>query len=152
MAQYNAPFSSDSPPIQGDGIFNGIPSAITAVEDLLGLFPSVYIRALNEALEDHVTDTRKRLEHDSEYSELSEYYDVVQVTDESLSEDGIELSFGFVGLSDKLEKLVTRLEYGDANQPPRALIRRTVFKEITPITDVIGAKISYALGTGVVDA
>ena len=152
MAQYNEPFSTDSVPLHGKGLFNGIPAVVTAGVALIEQFPEIVARSLNEALDTHVTKARERLLDDEEYSELSEYYDVVQMEEDTAIEGGVELAFGFFGMPAKLEELVTLLEYGDANHPPRAFVRRTVFKEIPSVTDSVGVKISYALGSGVVDA
>ncbi len=146
MAQFNAPFStaSGAPPF-GPSLLEGTPSVLHYAEDLLEAFPTTYILAANIALEDHVSSARKDLEHDTEYSDLSEYYDVVG----EFGDDGIELEFGFFGVPSNLEGLVSRLEYGDETHPARAFVRRTVYRQFEDIVNDVTTTVNTTFGTEV---
>ena len=148
MAQYNAPFPSSPSP----DLIAGTPAVLGYGRLLLELLPSIYAQSLNEALEDHVSKTRRRLEHDDDYAGLAEYYDVVHVKNDSDSDEGITLDFGFFGVPTKLHNRVVQLEYGDANQPPRAFVRRTVFKHFDDVIDALSLKVNHTIGTSMVDA
>jgi hypothetical protein len=145
MAQFNAPFSTASGRTHGPSLVSGIPSVIQYAKAMLEAFPSTYAMAVNVALEDHVSTARKELEHDTEYSDLSEYYDVVG----EVGDDGIELEFGFFKVPDNLKGLVSRMEFGDANHPPRAFVRRTVYKGLEDIVKDISTTVNVTFGTEV---
>ena len=144
MAQFDAPFStaSGAPPF-GPSIVEGLPSVVQYTKAMIEALPSTYALATNVALENHVSTARKDLENDTEYSALSEYYDVVgEVVD-----DGIELEFGFFGVPDNLQGLVSRMEFGDENHPPQAFVRRAVYKKFEDIVKDISTTVNTSFGT-----
>ena len=143
MAQFNAPFSTVSGSTHGPSLIDGSPSVIKYAEAMVEAFPSTYALATNVALEAHVSTARKDLEQDTEYSALSEYYDVVG----EVGDDGIELEFGFFGVPDNLQGLVSRMEFGDANHPPQAFVRRTVYKKFEDIVNDISTTVNTTFGT-----
>ena len=143
MAQFNDPFSTNSGPTYGPSLVDGTPAVLQYTEAIFRSLPVTYFLAVNAALDEHVEDTRKKLEHDHEYSVLSDYYDVSGV----VTDDGIELEFGFFGAPSNLEGLVSRLEYGDATHPPRGFVRRTVYKHFDDIAAEINTKTNVALAT-----
>tara|TARA_B100000929_G_C15452791_1_gene401742 strand:- start:229 stop:678 length:450 start_codon:yes stop_codon:yes gene_type:complete len=144
MAQFNEPFSTSSVAPQGSpSLIEGTPAVIQYAEAVIKVLPTAYFMAVNVALEEHVEETRKQLEQDPEYSDLSGYYDVSGVVED----DGIELEFGFFGVPSNLEGLVSRLEYGDETQPPRGFVRRTVYKQFEDIAKNISTKTNVALST-----
>jgi hypothetical protein len=145
MAQFNAPFSTVSGKTHGPSLIDGSLAVLGNAEIMVESFPSIYALATNTALEDHVSAARKDLEHDTEYSALSEYYDVVG----EVGDDGIELEFGFFGLPDNLKGLASRMEFGDANHPPQAFVRRTVYKQFESIVNDISTTVNTTLGTEV---
>ena len=143
MAQFNAPFSTSSGSTHGPSLIDGAPSIINFAETMIGSLPSIYAMAVNVTLEDHVSTARKDLERDTEYSALSEYYDVVG----EVGDDGIELEFGFFNVPDNLKGLVSRMEFGDADHPPQAFVRRTVYKKFEGIVNDISTTVNTTFGT-----
>jgi hypothetical protein len=144
MAQFNAPFSTASGAPQGSpSLIEGIPSVLQYAEAVIQALPVTYFTAVNAALNEHVEATRKKLEHDDDYRDLSGYYDVSGVVED----DGIAMEFGFYGVPSNLEGLVSRLEYGDATHPARAFVRRTVYKDFEDIAEDISTKTNVALAT-----
>jgi hypothetical protein len=98
----------------------------------------VFAQAANEVLEEHVSESRERLERDDDYQSIAKYYDVVQV-DES---DGVELEFGFFKVPDSLSHKPMELEVGDAIHPPKAFVRRTIFKKVDGLVEEMGRKVN----------
>ena len=144
MAQFNAPFSPASEVMFGPSMIGGTPSVFQYAELLIESIPSIYSLSINNVLAEHVNDTRKKLKHDEEYSDLSDYYDVEGTHD---GDYGIELELGFFGVPDNLKDLVSRLEYGDANHPARAFVRRTAYKQFEDIVKDVSTKVNVAIGT-----
>ena len=83
MAQYDdAPsYSFDLPVDRGPSLLSGTPAVLTSAFDFLSTLPSVFAQAANEVLEEHVSESRERLERDDDYQSIAKYYDVVQVED-----------------------------------------------------------------------
>ena len=102
---------------------------------------------MNEVLEEHVKESRENLEKDDDYRRLSQYYDVVSNEDEQ-----DELVFGLFDVPTQLQTKATALEFGDATTPPRAFVRRTLFKEGDKVANKVGKGVRRAMGEVVVDA
>jgi hypothetical protein len=143
MAQFNAPFSTASGSTHGPSLVEGTLAITQYAESLIATLPDTYVLAANVALEAHVKDARKSLKHDPEYSGLSEYYDV----EGEFVDDVLELEFGFFGVPDNLQGLVSRMEFGDATHPPQAFVRRTVHKKFNDIANDISTTVNTTLGT-----
>ena len=129
------------------GLFSsGIPAFISYGNRLCLQLPEIFASAINESLEHHVTETRKVLERDENYSELAPYYDVSQ------DEDGGDLlSFGFHNLPVHLRESATALEYGDSKGTPmQGFVRRTLHREADPIADQVGNESDRIMGEIVV--
>ena len=126
----------------GRGLITGLPEVLAYGQALIDSLPSVLATSVNEALEEHVEESRKRLKHDEDYEDLASYYDVSQ------SDIG-EFEFGFLDAPDRLQEKITALEFGDAEQPPRAFVRSTLFKRVPRVFEKISSKVNYRLGEGV---
>ena len=140
MAQYDdAPsYSFDLPVDRGPSLLSGTPAVLTSAFDFLSTLPSVFAQAANEVLEEHVSESRERLERDDDYQSIAKYYDVVQVEDG----EGVELDFGFFKVPPNLSHKPLELEVGDAINPPKAFVRRTIFKKLDDVVEEIGRKVS----------
>lgn len=143
MAQFDAPFSTASETIQGPSLIDGTPAVLEYAQAVIDYLPITYFTAVNDVLEEHVEATREKLTHDPDYKPISAYYDVSGV----VQDDGIELEFGFFGVPNNLAGLVSRLEYGDATNPPQGFVRRTFYKQFDDIADDIATKTNVVLGT-----
>ena len=140
MAQYyDAPsYSSDLPTDRGPSLLSGTPAVLSYAFEFVATLHSVFAQAANEVLEEHVSESRERLERDDDYQSIAKYYDVVQV-DES---DGVELEFGFFKVPDSLSHKPMELEVGDAIHPPKAFVRRTIFKKVDGLVEEMGRKVN----------
>jgi len=142
MAQYDdAPsYSFDLPVDRGPSLLSGTPAVLGYAYDLLSTLPSVFAQAVNEVLEEHVSESRERLERDDDYQSIAEYYDVVQVEDGE--GEGFELDVGFFKVPANLSHKPLELEVGDAINPPKAFVRRTIFKKVDGLVEEIGRKVN----------
>ena len=129
------------------GLISGIPSAVEYADLLSSLLPAMLEYSMNEVLEEHVKESRENLEKDDDYRRLSQYYDVVSNEDEQ-----DELVFGLFDVPAQLQTKATALEFGDATTPPRAFVRRTLFKEGDKVANKVGKGVRRAMGEVVVDA
>jgi len=128
-------------------MISGIPAAVEYASYLLTRLPSILEYSMNDVLEEHVHDARERLDRDGDYRQLARYYDVVENEDE----EG-ELVFGLFDVPERLKDRAQRLEYGDDKTPPRAFVRRTLFKEGEEIAKKVGKGARRAMGEVVVGA
>ena len=142
MAQYDdAPsYSFDLPVDRGPSLLSGTPAVLTSAFDFLSTLPSVFAQAANEVLEEHVSESRERLERDDDYQSIAKYYDVVQVEDGE--GEGVELDFGFFKVPPNLSHKPLELEVGDAINPPKAFVRRTIFQILDDVVEEIGRKVN----------
>ena len=140
------PLNTDAAMSSG-GIISGIPSAVEYADYLITRLPDMLETSMNEVLEEHVKESRENLEKDDDYRRLSQYYDVVSNEDEQ-----DELVFGLFDVPAQLQTKATALEFGDATTPPRAFVRRTLFKEGDKVANKVGKGVRRAMGEVVVDA
>lgn len=140
MAQYyDAPsYSFDLPSDRGPSLLCGTPAVLSYAFDFVNTLPTVFAQAANEVLEEHVSESRERLERDDDYQSIAEYYDVVQVEDG----DGVEMDLGFFKVPPSLSHKPLELEVGDASKPPKAFVRRTIFKKLDGMVEEIGRRVN----------
>jgi hypothetical protein len=144
-------------PDSSDGLISGIPAVVEYSSYLLSLLPDILTDATNEVLAEHVEASRESLLRDDDYSALASYYDVVQDEDEGgvrVNSDGgtDELVFGLFDVPAKHHNRAMALEFGDPATPPRAFVRRTVFKEADKVGDAISQIIRKEMGEVVASA
>jgi hypothetical protein len=129
------------------GFISGIPSAVEYADYLITWLPDMLEDSMNETLEEHVNESREYLKRDAGYSRLAQYYDVVEDEDEQHT-----LVFGLFDVPAHLQDRATALEFGDATTPPRAFVRRTLFKEGDKVANEVGKGVRRAMGEVVADA
>ena len=56
--------------------------------------------------------------------------------------EGVELDFGFFNVPDSISHKPLELEVGDAIKPPKAFVRRTIFKKLDDVVEDIGKKVN----------
>ena len=134
-------------PDSSDGLISGVPAVVEYSSYLLSLLPDLLTDATNEVLAEHVEESREYLLGDDDYSALASYYDVVQDEDEP-----DELVFGLFDVPAKHHNRAVALEFGDPTTPPRAFVRRTVFKEADKVGDAISQIIRKEMGEVVASA
>ena len=146
MAQFDESHSSysfDLPSNRGPSLLSGTPAVLSQAFEFVKTLPSVFAQAANEVLEEHVSESRERLEHDEDYQSIAKYYDVVQVDKgEGIEGEGIEMDFGFFKVPPNLGHKPLELEVGDAINPPKAFVRRTIFKKLDDVVEEIGRKVN----------
>ena len=140
------PLNTDAAMSSG-GIISGIPSAVEYADYLITRLPDMLETSMNEVLEEHVNESREYLKRDDGYRRLSQYYDVVEDEDEQHT-----LVFGLFDVPAHLQAKATALEFGDATTPPRAFVRRTLFKEGDKVANNVGKGVRRAMGETVADA
>lgn len=138
---------SEAPEIPGEGgLLSGFPAVIDYADNLVKAFPQILAESVNAVLQEHVEDSRELLDRQEEYSGMSQYYDVVQ------GESPEEFHFGFDYMPDHLKERANALEFGDAFNPPRAFVRRNVFKKVDELGNKISKKVNHRLGESSLDA
>ncbi len=140
------PLNTDAAMSSG-GIISGMPSAVAYVDYLLTWLPDIMEDAINETLEEHVNESRESLKRDADYHRLSQYYDVVE--DEDVQHT---LVFGLFDVPSRMQAKATALEFGDATTPPRAFVRRTLFKANDKIAKKVDDRVRHTMGEVVADA
>jgi hypothetical protein len=125
---------------------DGVMSHVSYVNRLLLEFPKLTEYAVNKALDQHVGEVREKMSRNLNYSELAQYYDVVQSED-----DPATLNAGFFDVPPRLHARVNALEYGDADSPPSGLLRKSVLKGAEEIEKGIQMHMNWSLGELVVN-
>ena len=130
------------------GFFSsGIPAQISYGNRLYLQLADLMEIAVNKALQQHVDESRIKLERDEDYAPLAPYYNARQMED---SEDLFE--FGLFDVPRRFHSLANALEYGSTNIPPRAFLRRTLFKEAKTLSKDISRELNRLMGEVVADA
>ena len=91
-------------------------------------------------------DAHKDLNRQEEYARVANHYDVERSEDREVA-----FNFGFFNpknraLSENEQALINALEYGDAENPPRAFVRRNLFKKVDQLGREITKEINRGLG------
>jgi|TARA_B110001454_G_C12538159_1_gene358195 hypothetical protein len=129
------------------GFFSsGIPAQISYGNRLYLQLADLTEIAVNKALQKHVDESRTKLERDEEYAPLAPYYDVRQVED---SDDLFE--FGLYDVPRSHQPLAKALEFGANSVPPRAFLRRNLFKEAKTLSKDISRELNRLMGEVVTD-
>ncbi len=128
------------------GLFSGIPAVIAYGDLLYDNIPEIIAESVNVVLDKHVVDSQKSLRRQPEYNSVAKYYDVQQSSDRRTS-----FNFGFFHpangrLTAKTQQRIHDLEYGDAENPPRAFVRRNLFKKVDSLGNEITKEIRSRLG------
>ena len=128
------------------GFFSsGIPAQISHGNRLYLQLADLTEIAVNKALQTHVDKSRTKLERDEEYALLAPYYDVRQV------EDSVDLfEFGLYDVPRRYQSLAKAMEYGTNSIPPRAFLRRNLFKEAKSLSKEISQELDRLMGEVVV--